>query len=76
MLKAAGSKKDMKKDFKKKSRVSQNLNSAPNQRALKFASNESIAWLADEQPKKKAKIQKLKDNAKKSSYRSIHRIAI
>ena len=66
----------MKKDFKKKSRVSQNLNSAPNQRALKFASNESIAWLADEQPKKKAKIQKLKDNAKKSSYRSIHRIAI
>ena len=63
MLKAAGSgKKNTSKDIRKKSRVSTNLlNSAPNQRALKFASNESLAWLADEQPVK-TKIQKLKDS--------------
>jgi len=63
MLKAAGSgKKNTTKDIRKKSRVSTNLNSAPNQRALKFTSNNaSLAWLADEQPVK-TKIQKLKDS--------------
>ena len=47
---------------KKKSRVS-NVNSAPNQRALKRTINEPLNWLSDEiRPIKPTKIQKLKDS--------------
>jgi hypothetical protein len=47
---------------KKKSRVS-NVNSAPNQRALKRTVNEPLNWLSDEiRPIKPTKLQKLKDS--------------